>query len=51
MPMATARIVLRFAAGLLSDADIDKAAADYNGDGKVNARDARMLLRIAAGLE
>jgi hypothetical protein len=35
---------------LLTD-DYQLICADYNGDGRVNARDARALLRVAAGLD
>lgn len=45
-----ARLILRYSAKLITDDEIDKAAADYNGDGSVNARDARAILRQAAGL-
>ena len=45
-----ARLILRYAASLITDDEIDQAAADFNGDGKVNARDARAVLRAAAGL-
>ena len=42
--------LLRWIAGLV-DTEIDEAIADYNNDGKVNARDARALLRKIAGLD
>ena len=45
-----ARLILRYAAMLITGDEIDQAAADFNGDGKVNARDARAVLRAAAGL-
>ena len=45
-----ARLMLRYAAGLIGEEELDLALADLNGDGKVNARDARLALRIAAGL-
>ena len=45
-----ARELLRWVAGLI-DTEIDETIADYNNDGKVNARDARALLRSIAGLE
>ena len=46
-----ARLILRYAASLITGDEIDQAAADFNGDGKVNARDARAILRTAAGLD
>ena len=45
-----ARALLRYIAGLISETEIDLAAADFNGDGKVNTRDARAILRHIAGL-
>ena len=46
-----ARLLLRYAAGLVGEEELDLAASDYNGDGRVNARDARAVLRYAAGLD
>ncbi len=45
-----ARVILRYAAGLLEADGLDLIAGDVNDDGKVNARDARMILRQVAGL-
>ncbi len=45
-----ARLLLRYAAGLIDEEALDMMAADLNGDGRVNARDARDVLRMAAGI-
>lgn len=45
-----ARLILRYAAQLISEDDLDLTWADVNGDGKVNARDARLILRVRAQL-
>lgn len=46
-----ARLVLRYAAGLVEEGELFFEQADLNGDGAVNARDARAILRQAAGLK
>lgn len=46
-----ARLVLRFAAGMVEESELNHFLADINGDGKVNARDARAILRKAAGID
>ena len=48
---ADARMALRFAVGLDTPTDAQKAAADANEDGAVTAADARLILRMAVGLE
>ena len=45
-----ARLILRYAAQLITEDDLDLEWADVNGDGKVNARDARLILRLRAQL-
>ncbi len=45
-----ARLILMYAAGLITEDDLDLTWADVNGDGKVNSRDARLILRLRAGL-
>jgi hypothetical protein len=38
-------------AGLTEAGEVIEAAADFNGDGRINARDARAILRHVAGLD
>lgn len=45
-----ARLLLMYAAELITEDDIDLTWADVTGDGKVNVRDARMVLRYCAEL-
>lgn len=48
---ADARLVLRFAAKLITEDEINKDASDYNRDGKIVSADARMILRASARLD
>ncbi|MBQ7000947.1 MAG: hypothetical protein IJN67_07880 [Oscillospiraceae bacterium] len=41
---------MRYYAGLISDSEIDLVAADVNGDGNVNTKDATRILRYYAEL-
>jgi hypothetical protein len=43
-----ARLILKYAAGLITESDLDLTWGDVNGDGKVNSRDARLILQMRA---
>ena len=45
-----ARLILKYAADLITENDLDLTWGDVNGDGKVNSRDARLILRLRAEL-
>lgn len=45
-----ARLILRYAAELITEEDLDLTWGDVNGDGMVNARDARLILKLSAEL-
>ncbi len=45
-----ARLVLRYAAGLVSEEEVNMDLADINEDGQINVRDARAILKQVAGL-
>lgn len=45
-----ARLILQYAAGLITEDDLDLTWGDVNGDGKVNSRDARLILQLRAGM-
>ena len=44
-----ARLILKYAAGLITEDELDLTWGDVNGDGKVNSRDARLILQLRAG--
>lgn len=44
-----ARLILKYAAGLITEDDLDLTWGDVSGDGKVNSRDARLILQLRAG--
>lgn len=48
---ADARLTLRFAAKLISAADINFEAADFDENGRITAADARKIIRVAAKLD
>lgn len=43
-------MVLKIAANLITPEDVQKNAADVNGDGNINSADALLILKYAAGL-
>ncbi len=45
-----ARLILQYAAGMITENDLDLTWGDVNGDGKVNSRDARLILMLRAGM-
>ena len=47
---ADAVLVLQYAAGLISDGDLNTKAANVNGDSEIDTADAVLLLQYAAGL-
>ncbi len=43
-----ARLILKYAACLITEDDLDLTWGDVNGDGKVNSRDARLILLLSS---
>ena len=45
-----AKLVMQFDLGLVSEANLDVAAADVNGDGNIDTTDAKLIMQLDLGL-